>query len=199
MTTNLKHFRIPALAILLLLFFPFAGFSDEKPVPLLELSLYTGIPGLASLGQTQKQVEKIAKIPFERVSIEPDTPLGKLRFTEVFLFKSIGTKVYFKRDGAGLITAQEPFKGTIKGKKVKLFAFSVPPVSDWETLLIKELGPPESRSSGGRFGSEALYYNWGDMSYNRMGPNEIALYRNPELSKYRLTNFGREVELFPLK
>lgn len=192
-----KLFQLPITAFFFTLFLTQPSFADDPPM--LELSLFTGIPGVASLGQTQKQVEASAKVPFERNEIAASSPLGKLHFSEVFVFKSIGTKVYFKRDGVGMITSQEPFKGSIKGKKIKLFAFSVPPVNDWETLLVKELGTPESRASGGRFGSEALYYNWGDVSYNRMGPNEIALYRNPELSKYRLTNFGREVELFPMK
>lgn len=163
------------------------------------MSLYTGIPGVASLGDTYNSVTENSKYPYERVDVDPTSELGKLGFNEFVHFKTLGTRVYFKRDGVGFITAQEPFKGTIKGKKINLFSFSVPPVANWESHLIKELGQPDARASGGRFGSEGLFYNWGDISYNRMGPNELALYRNPELSKYRLTNFGRELTLFPTK
>ena len=179
------------------------GCFDQSRNPnsgtLIELSLYTGAPGIARLGESLSSVTSNTKYAYERHSIASDSPLGKLGFIEFIQMREVGSKVYFRRDGVGMILAQEPFRGIIKGKKVHLFSFSVPPVSNWESHLIKELGPPDARASGGRFGSEGLFYNWGDISYNRMGTNEVALYRNPELTKYRLTNFGRELQLFPSK
>jgi hypothetical protein len=186
-----------------LVFLCFSACLEEKRDPqeekLIELSLFTGIPGIGRIGDSQKQIREGARYPFEEMSLEADSELGKLGVGLAFVFKEIGTKIYFKRDSVILITAQEPFKGFVKGKKIKLFAFSTPPVKDWEDLLLKELGVPESRASGGRFGSESLFYGWGDISFNRMGPNELALYRNAEISKYRLKNFGRELQLFPSK
>ncbi len=180
--------------VLALAFFTQISFADDG---LMEVSIFTGVPGLARIGQSARDVEQNASHPFQRQPVDKTTELGKMGFSEVFIFKDIGSKVYFRRDGVGLITMQEPFKGRIKGKNIKLFSFAVPPVANWETLLIKELGEPEGRSSGGRLGSEGLFYSWGDLSYNRMGPNELALYRNADLAKYRLKNFGREIELFP--
>jgi len=193
--------RLSLLIPLWGIIFSFSACLEEKSTPdkLIELSLFTGVPGVARLGDSVKQTSDNADFAFTESSVEPDSDLGKLGFTSLFHFKDIGTRVYFRRDGVALITAQEPFKGVIKGKKVRLFSFSVPVISDWDALLVRELGPPDTRSSGGRFGSEALYYSWGDISFNRMGPNEIALYRTPEIGKYRLKNFGRELQLFPSK
>jgi hypothetical protein len=184
------------LSGLLLLAFT-ACWDSEEPAQQLELSLYTGIPGVARLGESYQQITQSAAHPFEKIDMSDEAELSKVGFVDGIHFKKIGTRVFFKRAGAGMIVVQEPFKGTVKSKGLSLFSFSVPPVSDWESLLIKELGQPEARAAGGRFASEGLFYNWGDISYNRMGPNEIALYRDPELTKFRMNNFGREIKLFP--
>jgi hypothetical protein len=185
-----------ALSIASLLFFP-ACLEKEKPQIFLELSLYTGIPGVARLGETYQKTTQNAAYAWESIGVPQEPAYEKLGFTDVVYFKAVGTRVYFRRGGVAMIVAQEPFKGIIKSKNIHLFAFSVPPVSDWEAHLLKELGMPEARASGGRFSSEGLFYSWGDISYNRMGPNEIALYRDSELSKFRTNNFGRELKFFP--
>jgi len=190
------RFCILVGCIALLSIFP-ACLEEDKPDVFLELSLYTGIPGVARIGETYQQVTQNASFPWETYQIPPEPAYTKLGFTEAIVFKSVGTRVYFRRGGAALITAQEPFRGQIKSKNIRLFAFSVPVVADWEDLLLKELGQPDARASGGRFSSEGLYYSWGDISYNRMGPNEIALYRDTELAKFRMKNFGRELQLMP--
>lgn len=170
-----------------------AAFSIE----LIEVSLYTGVPGLAKLGESYTTVTTNTKHKYVKFPIEPTSELGKLGYTQEFEFKQLGARVYFKRDGVGMITLQEPFKGQIKGKKIKLFSISPPPGYNWETQLEKEFGEPEARASGGKLGSNGMFYNWGDVSYNRMGPNQLSLYRNKELQEYRLKNFGRDLVLYP--
>lgn len=198
---RLNHTFFPVFASLLFLCFSACLDDDRSPSTdsLIEVSLFTGIPGVGRLGESMKQVADHTQFAFTEAQVDPESELGKIGVGTVYVFKDVGAKVYFKRDGVAMITTQEPFKGVIKGKKIRLFTFSVPPVSDWESLLLKELGAPQSRASGGRLGSEGLFYNWGDISYNRMGPNELALYRNPEITSYRLKNFGRELQLFPGK
>ena len=160
---------------------------------------YSGIPAIARLGETLSQVTSRTTFPYVKVPLSEDPSLEKLNFTEGLHFTTLGIHVYFRRMGVTLIVAQEPFRGVIANKKIKLFSFAVPPVENWETHLFKELGLPDTRASGGRFGSEILFYEWGDISYNRMGPNQIAIYRDPEIKTYRQTNFGRELSLFPQK
>ena len=70
------------------------------------------------------------------------------------------------------------------------------PPNGWEEYLVRELGDPVLRASGGTFGSEALFYAWGDISYNHSGPNEIAIYKDPDIITYRQSNFGRDMRLF---
>lgn len=167
------------------------------PAPMMEISLFTGIPGVARIGESFTEVNQRKVHPHERLDFKDDPEIVKLKITDALVFPTLGTKIYFRRTGAVLIVSQEPFKGSIKNKKIRLFSFSVPAVSDWGELLLRELGQPQARASGGRFGSEGLFYSWGDLSYNRMGPNQLALYRDLEVGKYRLNNFGREVQMFP--
>ena len=70
-------------------------------------------------------------------------------------------------------------------------------MDDWEKLITRQLGPPVLRVSGGRLNSQSLFYPWGDISFNNMGPNQLALYRDAEVGKYRQNDFGRELQLFP--
>jgi hypothetical protein len=38
-----------------------------------------------------------------------------------------------------------------------------------------------------------MFYPWGDISYNRMGTNELAIYRDPSISSFRQKHFGRDL------
>lgn len=160
----------------------------------LEVNLYNGIEKVARLGDNEAQVKQRAVESFDKEAA-PDY-LKKLGFDNVAVFPNLGVKVYFQLGRAALIEMQPPFKGHIQGKSLTIFNLTPPAGKNWETDLIKEFGTPYMRASGGRFSSEALFYPWGDVSYNRSGPNEIAIYRLPEIGRWRATDFGREVQLF---
>jgi hypothetical protein len=161
-----------------------------------DLSLYTGIRNIASLGDSESQMLQRSKRSSEKHLINDKEGMDKLRISHYYSFKELGTVVYFRGGHVAMITAQEPFRGTIQGKSIKLFSFSPPPGKTWGETLSRELGEPTARASGGKFGAEALFYTWGDISYNKMGPNQIALYRDTDLSHYRLKNFGRDLKFF---
>lgn len=169
----------------------------EPPPPEHDLSLYSGIRSLVSLGDTEAQMRQRSELAPERTPASAEPGLEKAGISHIFTFKDRGTRVYFKGGRAVWIAMQEPFRGTIQGKKLKIFTFAAPGEKTWEEILVRELGEPSARAAGGRLGSEALFYPWGDISYNKMGPNEVALYRDQEIARMRLRNFGRDVKFFP--
>ncbi len=146
-----------------------------------DLSLYSGIRGVASLGDSESQMLQRSRSRATKIPTNEEPGLEKLHLTHSYLFKDIGTSVYFRGGHVAMITAQEPFRGSVQGKTLKLFSFTAPTGKTWGDVLARELGEPLARASGGKFGSEALFYSWGDISYNRMGPNQIALYRDNDL------------------
>lgn len=165
----------------------------------MSLLLYSGIRNVITLGDTENQVTKRLKLTPTREETQTsatDETLKNLDITHSLYFTEIGTKVYFRAERVVLLEIQEPFRGQIQGKSLKLFAFKPPEGTSWDELLVRQLGPPNARASGGSFGSEGLFYSWGDISFNRMGPNQIALYHDPAIGKYRLTHFGRSLRLF---
>ncbi len=170
------------------------GAPSESPKAF-EVSLFTGISSLVKLGDTYPGVTKRIPYPFEKLPENED--LKALRLTQAIYYRDLGLRVYFRRTGAVLITLQEPFKGTLRTKKIPLFPFGPAPQGTWEEVLVKELGPPDFVVSGGRLNSKALFYSWGDISFNAMGPNQLALYRDPSVIKFREKNFGREVQVMP--
>ena len=184
------------IAVLLGSLFAF-GLPPSGETPSFEVSLYTGISSLVKLGDTFQGVTKRISQPFERVSVNQDEDLKSLRFSQAIHYKDLGLKIYFRRTGVALITLQEPFQGTIRTKKIPLFPFGPAPQGTWEEVLVKELGPPDFVVSGGKLNSKALFYSWGDISFNAMGPNQLALYRDSSIIKYREKNFGREVQVVP--
>jgi hypothetical protein len=166
-----------------------------------DLNLYSGIRQLVALGDAEAQVKSKVKFDFERQDYKEDTrsiamTLSRLNITHSYKYSDLGTTVYFRDKRVVLIELQPPFKGEIQGKKMTLFDFKVPGDKTWEDILVRKLGGPVARASGGKFGSEALFYSWGDVSYNRMGLNQVALYRDPGISRYRQKNFGRDLKLF---
>ncbi len=172
--------------------------SARAPADLQEhdLSLYTGIRSVASLGDSEAQMLQRSHSPSTKTTGTGDPGLDKLRLSHAYHFKELGTSVYFRGGHVVMIVAQEPFRGAIQGKNLKLFSFTLPSGKTWAELLTRELGEPSARASGGKFGAEALFYSWGDISFNRMGPNQIALYRDSDLSHHRLKNFGRDIKFF---
>ncbi len=163
--------------------------------PLLEVNLHSGIKNLGNVGDPETEFLKNKKWTADRIELGKE--VDGVQFSYALHFREIGTRIYFRRDRVALIEIQEPFQGTIQGQRnFKLFTFGPPPEKTWEAILLKEFGPPQTKASGGRFGAEALFYPWGDISYNNNGANELAIYRDPEISRFRQKNFGRDISFF---
>jgi hypothetical protein len=158
--------------------------STQEPF---EVSLYTGIPGIGQLGETYKSITKNAKLPFTPIDITEDSELLKAGVVYGIAFQTVGAKVYFKRTGSCLIIVHPPFRGSIKSKKIQLFDMIKPAGLNWEDLLIKELGQPESEGTPGLFGGDIYYYSWGDIEVSRIGLRQLMLYRDRSISEYRRT------------
>jgi hypothetical protein len=162
----------------------------------LELSVYNGIRDVVRIGDSEALVASHTQFNVETLSVADDAMATKLGFTAILKLADIGTTVYFRQGRAQLIRVQEPFRGPVQGKDLQVFNFAAPQGKTWEEILKREFGPPMIRASGGRLSSEALFYSWGDVSYNRMGPNEIAIYREMDVGTFRQRSFGRDVQLF---
>lgn len=193
----LKNTReIAALITLLLSTFLVAEPLPPKMDGPFELSPYTGVANLVKLGDplgvTLKQIQK------KWVEILIKKPeLRELKIEQGIHFPDLGIKVFYRNKKAVLILFQEPFQGLLRTSNIKLFPFESAPQGSWEDYLIKKLGKPKWIVTGGRLNSKGLYYSWGDISFNAMGPNQIALYRDPAFLKYREKDFGREISLSP--
>jgi len=170
--------------------------KQAKEIPRFKINLYSGVEGLAKLGYSEMTVLKSPQWEYKEILLTSIKEAEKFGFNRIVEFPDIGMRVYFRRRRAALIEVQEPFKGDIVGKKLALFTFSLPPANSWRDELIKHFGHPQSEASGGRLGSRAIFYPWGDVTFNRMGPNELALHRNPKVAEFRRRNFGRLVKLF---
>ena len=172
--------------------------TAKLPDPRINLS--TGIQSLARLGESEAAVlQRTAawnqkKIPLSSLN-QTDMPA----FNHVIFFPDFGTRVYFLRGLVALIEVQEPFQGGIVGKELSVFALKPPPGESWRGALIRQFGPPEYEVAGGRLRSRSLFYSWGDVAFNRMGPNELALHRNTKVKQYREKNFGRVIQFFSTK
>ncbi len=173
----------------------------RKPTQPSEMTihLFSGIRNFVRLGDNESDVKRASQFTYVQESIQADPPRASLiaeKVSHLFYYKDLGTKAYFRDGRVVLIEIQEPFRGVILGKTLKFFQFEVRKDKTWSEALEREFGGPLARGEGGRFGAEALFYPWGDISFNRMGPNEIALYTDPAISQYRQRNFGREIRLF---
>lgn len=160
----------------------------------MEISLFSGIEGLARIGDTESIVRGRSKHMFKSTTVDPE--MKGIGFEKILELNEIGVKLYFRHSIIALIEIQDPFQGIIIGKKTRLFPFSIATGEGWEETLIKEFGRPDQHSTGGRFSSQAFYYQWGDVAFNRMGPNQLAIYRDPNVLKFRQKNFGRTLKLF---
>lgn len=165
--------------------------------PSLTLNVYKGVNDVVRLGDSESLVEQHAgKYKINKIDASNDPVAEKLKFNKIYQITDIGAIAYFRNGRVALILLQDPFRGVIQGKDLKVFSFAPPSGKTWEDQLTHSFGQPTVRASGGRFGSEALYYAWGDVSYNRMGPNEIAIYQDTDIASHRQRNFGRDVKLF---
>lgn len=176
-----------------------ACFKRSSPLPEMAINLDAGIRNFVSLSDNESDVIRSTKLSYVKEAVPVDTSgnsLSAVQVSHLFYFKDLGTKVYFRSGKVVLIEMQEPFKGMVQGKNLKVFHFELLQDRTWVEVLTREFGSPVARGAGGRFGAEALFYGWGDVSFNRMGPNEIALYTDPAISIYRQRNFGREIRLF---
>ncbi|MBI4404342.1 MAG: hypothetical protein HY537_09290 [Deltaproteobacteria bacterium] len=192
-----KNYSKKILIIGLLTQLAFMACIRRNPsnLPPLEINLYGGIDQVARLGDTESKVLQRAAWA-ERKTVTPPQETAEYSFGPVYFFPDAGMRVYFRFGYVALIEVQEPFNGPVHGKKLRLFSFSTAPGDSWEETLRKEFGPPNLHADGGRLGSQALFYSWGDIAFNRMGPNQVALYRDPAVLKYRQKYFGRVVTLF---
>ncbi len=166
------------------------------PTETLELSLYSGIRQIVNINDTEEKVLERTSFKPERVDLSADPGVGRVKFSHLLFFKELGTRAYFRNGRVALIELQDPFLGTVQGKKLKVFKLEKADPATWEQVLTAELGVPNSRSGGGTFGSEAFFYGWGDVSFNATGPNEIGIYRDPEIAKFREVSFGRKLSFF---
>lgn len=189
------------MALGLFKWFPLLGVwlmaQTPNPLPTYEVSLFTGIPKLAKLGDSYQVLTQTIPHSYESLPLPEAPEFQALKISQAVLYPALGLRIYFRREGAVLITLQEPFKGKIRSKKIDLFPFVRSPAGTWEEYLIKQLGIPDFTVSGGRLNSKGLFYSWGDISFNAMGPNQLALYREPSIAKYREKSFGREITLSP--
>lgn len=174
---------------------PACIFRDTASVPPMEVSLYFGVDQLVRLGDTESAVHKRSHFDIKKSAVS-DSELTSLRFTDQLEFPDLGVHAYLRYNRVALLEIQEPFRGVVHGKRMELFPFATQTGQNWEEMLVRQLGTPTSEASGGRLSSNSLFYTWGDISYNAMGPNQLAIYRDPDIAKYRQKNFGRMLKLF---
>jgi hypothetical protein len=173
--------------------------SQGSDVGSYQVNLFNGIRGVVNLGDSPSQLkERFKREPTSVIKVPAGGDLAGLKVDQCLEYKDIGANVYFRNGKIVLIEIQDPFKGEIQGKKLKLFSFGPAPEGSksWEEALIRHFGTPGTRASSGRFGAESFFYNWGDIAFTKNGPNQVALYREPEIAVWRQKNFGRNVKFF---
>ncbi len=193
-----SRFLIPlALAGLSFGFMTGCPFRDTASLPPMDINLYSGVPQIALLGDTASIVRTRLPPDPKKKDLKDVPELAALGFSEMYDNSAeTGMRIYIRRGRVALIEIQEPFHGNVRGKKLNLFSLSKPDAGTWSEMLIQQFGTPQQQASGGRLNSQAFFYPWGDISFNGQGPNEIALYRDPQLLSYRQHNFGRVVKFF---
>lgn len=181
-----------------LVFLGFAACTDRSPqsLPPMNLSLHSGIEELVRLNDTEAQMEARSLVRGKKNDIAASSELGGLRFSHYIEFTSAGTKAYFRNGRVALIEIQDPFRGAIIGRKLPLFPFNRVEDRTWEDTLVREFGTPMEKSSGGRLSSDLLLYNWGDVAFNGLGPNQFAVYRDDDIATYRKRHFGRVIRFW---
>lgn len=193
---RLKQVLLSAVLVLGIAWFLGCTRKVEVP-PTLDVNLYSGVQAMAKIGDSEGQVlDRAKRWKPEVIELPRQVNDERVSWSKLYQFKELGMRVYFRHGRVALIELQEPFRGSIQGKKLQVFSFAAPTGASWEVTIIKEFGNPQVRASGGRFGAEAFFYAWGDISFNRMGPNELAIYRDRDISTLRQKSFGRDVKFF---
>jgi len=193
--THAKNLKKITILLLFVLLSTAKGEAEKAEINIPHrVSVYTGIPDLVRLGDppsvTLRQIKKKSvEVPIESAELQ------ELKIEKILHFPEIGLKVFYRGQKAALILLQEPFNGLLRTSNIKLFPFESAPEGSWEEYLIKKLGKPQWIISGGKLNSKGLFYPWGDIAFNAMGPNQLALYRDNALFKFREKDFGRELEL----
>jgi hypothetical protein len=162
----------------------------------LTVSLYFGIEPWVRLGDSQSQVMSRLRGQWDKLDISGNAELAAAGVTEALKLSDHGVKAYFRNDRVVLIELQSPFEGKIQGRKVVLFPYQGRALASWEETLKRDFGPPNSQASGGGLGSDCFFYSWGDISFNNVGANQLALYRDASIAAYRQKNYGRVLKIF---
>ncbi len=160
------------------------------------VNLYSGIRDVAYIGELE---EDVLKRPWDRktISLEENASLRTIGILGGIDFEDLGVRIYFQRGLVKLIEVVQPFPGPILGDKFAFFSSVKPQNEEWRDFLIKRFGKPlDEALGGGLLKSRILIYAWGDIVYNRVGPTQLTLYRDPELQKLRRTTFAGELQLF---
>jgi hypothetical protein len=165
-------------------------------VPALSVVLNYGIPDLVVLGDSEEQVRKHIEAKPDRAPASQFFEPGAFRINDVWSYGDMGLRLYFLNGRVEMIELQQPFLAKVRGTWVRVFQFERAQGTSWDEVIVKGFGTPKARAAGGQFGAEALFYSWGDITYNSMGPNQVALYKTPEIQAYRLNNFGKLLRLF---
>jgi hypothetical protein len=153
--------------------------------PQFEVRLYTGVPDVAYLGETIKEVNQRKKYPFQKISLESDTLLKAAGVTEGLSFDFISARVFFKRNAVALIILNPPFKGLIRSKEMTFYVTEKSTQMTWEQFVVRKFGEPDAKKYGGRLIGDVFYYTWGDIQLAPLGISKIALYQDNAIRKYR--------------
>jgi hypothetical protein len=172
------------------------GWATSSSDTEFEVSLYTGIPSLAHLGESYRTLTENSKFPYTTVDILSDEELLKAGIVYGISFDTIGAKVFFKRSGSALISLQPPFKGLIKSKQIQIFTQTPPANMGWEKFILRELGEPDAKRSAGKIGGDIFFYSWGDIQFNSIGIKQVMLYRDKSVAEYRQNLKFRDFSLF---
>lgn len=164
-------------------------------LPPLYVNLHSGIGDVALLGESVQSVES-RKWRKKEILIGQFPEAERLNLDRGIEFPDIGVRVFFRHGTVALIEVQEPFHGYVAGRESPAFGSKLLAGDSWRDTLIREYGRPSGEGLGGKFGARALFYRWGDVSFNGLGPNQLSLYRHEDIAEYRQRNFGRQIRLF---
>jgi hypothetical protein len=167
--------------------------------PPMELRLYTGIKDIARLGDSETEfTNHIKTLKSEKKAPTNESKLDKIGFTQCYDLPESGILVCLRQGRVALVEVRPPFFGTVMGKNFKVFGFSIPSNKTWDQVLLRQFGDPVVKATGKGLGTEIYFYSWGDVTYNRLGPTEMAIYRDADVGNLRQKNTGKVMRLFSL-
>lgn len=180
------------LSLGIILFGSFCACTRQPPIPEMEVLLNSGIRQIVSIGDLEQDV--LRRMPWNHSSekFEGQAKEGG-EFSHALDYTDVGAKIYFNKKRVAMIEIREPFRGKVQGRQMELFVFNPLAGQTWDEVLMRKLGAPIARASGGRFGSESLYYDWGDVLFNRRRPYQLSIYQDSEIRRARQRIFSREI------